>query len=259
MNDIVLQCRGISHRYGERTVLRDLCLQLPQGALCALMGANGAGKSTLLKILADHLAPAAGQVVRVGRMGFVPQEVHPALPMSVLEMVLLGRASGISLLRAPGRADHAAAHEALARVEAGHLAGRAFLSLSGGERQLVVLARALAADADVLLLDEPSAAMDWHNQALTLRLLAELAADGITIVFSTHSPQHALEFASHAVLLFADGEYAFGQPDRIMDETALSRLYRVPVRRIRLDELPGAGTAVPVFSHPLMENPESSL
>jgi iron complex transport system ATP-binding protein len=145
------------------------------------------------------------------------------------------------------------------RVEAGHLADRAFLSLSGGERQLIVLTRALAAEADILLLDEPSAAMDWHNQALTLRLLAELAASGITIVFSTHSPQHALEFASHAVLLFADGEYAFGQPDRIMDEAALSRLYRVPVRRVRLDELPGAGTAVPVFSQPLMENSESSL
>lgn len=259
MADIVLQCHGIGHRYGERDVLRDVRLQLPRGALCALMGANGAGKSTLLKILAGLLTPGAGHVTRVGRTGFVPQEVHPALPISALEMVLLGRAGGISLLRAPGRADYAAAHDALARVEAAHLADRAFLSLSGGERQLVVLARALAGKADVLLLDEPSAAMDWHNQALTLRLLAELAADGITVVFSTHSPQHALEFASHAALLFGDGEPLFGPPDTVMNEAALSRLYRVPVRRVRLHGLPGAGTAVPVFSQPLKKHPESSL
>lgn len=259
MADIVLQCHGIGHGYGERTVLRDVRLQLPRGALCALMGANGAGKSTLLKILAGQLTPGAGHVTRVGRTGFVPQEVHPALPISALEMVLLGRAGGISLLRAPGRADYAAARDALARVEAAHLADRAFLSLSGGERQLVVLARALAGKADVLLLDEPSAAMDWHNQALTLRLLAELASDGITVVFSTHAPQHALEFASHAALLFGDGEPLFGPPDTVMNEAALSRLYRVPVRRVRLSGLPGAGTAVPVFSQPLKENPESSI
>lgn len=259
MADIVLQCHGIGHRYGARAVLSDVGLQLPRGALCALLGANGAGKSTLLKILAGQMAPSAGQVRRMGRMGFVPQEVHPALPMSVLEMVLLGRAGGISLLRVPGRADHDAARAALARVEASHLAGRSFLSLSGGERQLVVLARALAANADILLLDEPCAAMDWHNQALTLQLLAELAADGITVVFSTHSPQHALEFASHAALLFADGEHAFGAPDRVMDETALSRLYRVPVRLVRLDALPRAGTAVPVLSQPLLDHPEPSI
>ncbi len=259
MADIVLDVRGIGHGYGTRTVLSDVNLQLPRGALCALMGANGAGKSTLLKILAGQMAPSAGQVGRVGRMGFVPQEVHPALPMSVLEMVLLGRAGSISLLQAPGRGDYAAARDALARVEASHLADRTFLSLSGGERQLIMLARALAANADVLLLDEPCAAMDWHNQALTLRLLAELAVDGITVVFSTHSPQHALEFASHAALLFADGEYTFGAPDRVMDETALSRMYRVPVRRVRVDALPNAGTAVPVLSQPLLENPESSI
>jgi iron complex transport system ATP-binding protein len=136
----------------------------------------------------------------------------------------------------------------LARVEARHLAQRAFASLSGGERQLVLMARALAGDAEILLLDEPSAAMDWHNQALILCLLAELAAEGMSIILSTHSPQHALEFASHALLLLGDGNYTFGPPATVMNEHALSRLYRLPVRRIRLDELPQSGTAVPIFS-----------
>lgn len=248
MAESALLCHGLHHAYGDRAVLHGLDLALPRGSLCALLGANGAGKSTLLKLLAGSLAPQRGRIERSGRLGFVPQEVHPALPMTSLEMVLLGRSAGISLLRAARRDDYTSAREALARVEAAHLAERAFASLSGGERQLVLLARALAANADILLLDEPTAAMDWHNQALTLRLLAELAGQGITVVLSTHAPQHALEFASHSLLLFADGEHSFGPPSRVMDESALSRLYRIPVRRVRLDELPESGTAVPIFS-----------
>ena len=248
MSDSALLCRNVQHTYGQQPVLRDLDLALPRGALCALLGANGAGKSTLLKILAGAMTPTQGHVEHKGRLGFVPQEVHPALPMTAQEMVLLGRSAGISLLRSASRTDYLAAQTALERVEAGHLAERAFASLSGGERQLVLMARALAAEADILLLDEPTAAMDWHNQAITLRLLAELAEQGITIILSTHAPQHALEFASHALLLFAGGEHSFGNPSEVMNEAALSRLYRIPVRRIRLDELPQSGTAVPIFS-----------
>lgn len=243
-----LALEGVGHRYTESWVLHDLSLRLPKGALCALLGANGAGKSTLLKIIAGALVPERGQVSRCGRLGFVPQEVHPVLSLSALEMVLLGRAASIGLLNSPTRNDYRAAEHALTRVEAGHLASRAFTSLSGGERQLVLMARALAGDADLLLLDEPSAAMDWHNQALILRLLAELADEGMTIILSTHSPQHALEFASHALLLFGGGDYAFGAPGQVMDEPSLSRLYRLPVRRVELAELPCHGTAVPVFS-----------
>lgn len=243
-----LQLNAIGHAYGEHAVLNDLSLDLPQGSFCALLGANGVGKSTLLKILSGALTPLHGQVRHNGKLGFVPQEVHPALPLNALEMVLLGRSGQIGLLRAPGRADYAAAQAALRRIEAEHLAQRAFASLSGGERQLVLMARALAADADILLLDEPSAAMDWHNQALILRLLRELADSGMTIVMSTHSPQHALEFASHALLLFGAGEQAFGPPDTLLTEALLSRLYRLPVRRVAVAELPHRGTAVPIFS-----------
>ncbi len=245
---IRLQLEGIGHAYADHPVLNALSLSLPQGSFCALLGANGVGKSTLLKILSGSLEPLHGRVEHNGKLGFVPQEVHPALPLTALEMVLLGRAGQIGLLRAPGKADFATAEAALHRVEAAHLARRAFASLSGGERQLVLMARALAADADILLLDEPSAAMDWHNQALILRLLRDLADNGMTIVMSTHSPQHALEFASHALLLFGAGEHAFGTPGQVMTEDALSRLYRLPVRRVAMNELPHQGTAVPIFS-----------
>lgn len=248
-SDYCLQVLRVSHDYGEQPVLSELSLNLPRGTLCALLGANGSGKSTLLKIISGILTPKAGQIMRYGRLGFVPQEVHPALPLSAREMVLLGCAGAVSLLRAPSREDYRAAEWALHRVSAGHLAHRIYSSLSGGERQLVLMARALVSNADILLLDEPSAAMDWHNQALILRLLAELASEGMSIIISTHSPQHALEFASHALLLFGSGEHAFGAPAVVMDEHALTRMYRLPVRRINLSELPDSGTAVPIFSN----------
>ena len=243
-----LQLSNIDHAYGDHRILNGLNLTLPQGSFCALLGANGVGKSTLLKIMSGSLPPLSGKVQHWGKLGLVPQEVHPALPLSALDMVLLGRSGQIGLLQAPGRADYAAAQNALQRVEAGHLASRTFSSLSGGERQLVLMARALSSSADILLLDEPSAAMDWHNQAVILRLLQNLADEGMTIVMSTHSPQHALEFASHALLLFGAGDYAFGAPDKVMTEEALSHLYHLPVCRVTLDALPRKHTAVPIFS-----------
>lgn len=243
-----LQLENVSHSYNEHPVLSSMNLTLSRGSFCALLGANGVGKSTLLRILSGSLTPLKGTVMCWGELGFVPQDVHPALPLTALEMVLLGRSGKVGLLQAPSKADYGAAHAALCRVEVEHLAQRSFSSLSGGERQLVLMARALATEADILILDEPSAAMDWHNQALVLRLLADLAEKGMTIVMSTHSPQHALEFASHALLLFGRGQYDFGLPSQIMTEMALSRLYRLPVRRVEIDELPLHGTAVPIFS-----------
>lgn len=246
---LTLHARSLACRYGARTLFSDLDFQLRAGDLCALLGPNGSGKSTLLRVLAGIRLPEAGHVARLRPHGFVPQEVHPALPLSALEMVLAGRAGRIALFAAPRREDYRAAEMALARVEAGHLAERRFSSLSGGERQLVLMARALASDVDLLILDEPTAAMDWHNQALILRLLAELADTGMTVIVSTHTPQHALEFASHALLLFHDRPARFGAPAGVMDEDGLSALYRLPVRRIDLDLSGKHTTAVPIFAH----------
>lgn len=256
---LILDARGLGHGYEDRTLFQNIDIELRAGDLCALLGPNGSGKSTLLRILAGIQSPLAGRVERLCAHGFVPQEVHAALPVSALEMVLTGRAGRIPLLGAPRRADYQAAEAALARVEAGHLASRRFATLSGGERQLVLMARALAAEVDLLLLDEPTAAMDWHNQALVLRLLGELAEAGMTVILSTHTPQHALEFASHVLLLFHDRPARFGSPAQVMDEDGLSVLYRLPVRRVSLDATGEHTTAVPIFSRRLVTSPFVSL
>jgi iron complex transport system ATP-binding protein len=245
-----LRAEGVAQSFGQRQLFSDLNFELPKGALCALLGSNGVGKSSLLRLLAGIDPLRSGQIERHGQLGFVPQEVSPGLPLTVLEMVLLGRARRVALFSAPKRADYQAAEQALVRVDALHLAQRIYTSLSGGERQLVLMARALASEAEVLLLDEPTAAMDWHNQGVVLRLLQELSGQGITVLVSTHVPQHALEFASHALLLHGGSDYQFGSPQQVMSEHSLSRLYRLPVRCLALDQASGACTAVPVFSQP---------
>ncbi|MDR2690411.1 MAG: ABC transporter ATP-binding protein, partial [Azoarcus sp.] len=250
MNTSIMRAQNLGYRLEAeksseaRWILRGISFALDQGELCAVLGPNGIGKSTLLRLLTSAAQPAEGQVTHQGRIGYVPQAVHPALPMTALEMTLLGRAARLSLLGAPRRRDYAIAETALQRVEASHLASRPFNKLSGGERQLVLMARALAAEADILVLDEPTAALDWHNQALILRLLAGLAKEGVTIVMSTHSPQHAFEFAHRALLIFDAGRHVFGTPGEVMDEAALSGLFHLPVRRVPLAD---GMAAIPIF------------
>jgi iron complex transport system ATP-binding protein len=161
-------------------------------------------------------------------------------------MVLLGRARKISLFSAPTATDCATARDALARLEATHLADRAFDAMSGGERQLVLIARALAASSSVLLLDEPTAALDWRRQARVLNLLRQLADDGLAVAFTTHAPQQALDFADRVLLMVEPERQLSGAPEDVLGEEVLSRLYRIPVKRFRLPDSERP-IAIPVF------------
>lgn len=244
-----LSASRLSWRYPHAAVpqLHELSFSLPPGALCMVLGANGAGKSTLLKLLAGRLPIQHGVIHRQEEASFVPQSTQPGMTISVEEMVLSGRVNQVRLLRAPGMKDRQICAAALARVGIQALSARDYRSLSGGEQQLVLMARAIASGARLLLLDEITAAMDWHNQATILQLLARLTQDGYTIVFTTHSPQHALDFASHCLLLHANGDWAFGQPETLIDDAALTRLYRLPVSCTPSRSTPGRRIAIPLF------------
>ncbi|EFS2651877.1 ABC transporter ATP-binding protein [Salmonella enterica] len=235
---VMLSVHDITWRYSSRhsPILKNLSFSLPQGALCMILGANGAGKSTLLKLMAEKLSLQQGLVSRGGDIAFVPQRTTVSLAVSVYETVLVGRAAHVGLLRSPNHQDYRICEEALCRVGMQHMASREFSSLSGGEQQLVLMAQALASEAQIILLDEVTAAMDWRNQATILRLLQDLARQGYTISFITHSPQHALDFATHCLLMFPEGGWAFGTPSKIITDETLSRLYRLPVRCVEIEE-----------------------
>lgn len=244
-----LQVQDLTFHYpnASASTLANISFALPPGSLCMILGANGAGKSTLLKLLAGRLPRQQGKLHCQGEISYIPQTASLSLAMNVLERVLVGRAEKIGLLQAPGKTDYQCCEKALRQVGMQASAHRDFSSLSGGEQQLVLVAQALASGARIILLDEVTAAMDWHNQAVILHLLRNLADQGYTVVFSTHSPQHAFDFASHCLLMFGDARWRFGPPHQVINDRSLSQLYNLPVRCLHTREPTGGTVAVPQF------------
>lgn len=225
---------GLSYRPGE-WVLRGLQGVAQEGRTLAVLGPNGKGKTTLLKLLLGTLRPTEGHVSRPGEVAYVPQGFDAPFAYSVLDMVLMGRARQVRLLSQPGSEDLAACQGILEKLGIARLAKRNFLELSGGERQLVVLARALVGKPRVLLLDEPTAALDIAHQGMVVDWIRRLArADGLTVVFTTHNPQHALAAADDALLLYSAEHMALGPVSDLLTTENLSTLYRFPILRSKL-------------------------
>ncbi|MDS0200376.1 metal ABC transporter ATP-binding protein [Microbacterium imperiale] len=204
---------GVSVRYREIVALDDVHLTVAPGRVTALIGMNGSGKSTLFKSITGMVRPTAGEVTiggqtpaaarRRGLVGYVPQseDIDAAFPVSVREVVMMGRYGHLGITRRPRAADHAAVDAALARVELSDLGERQIGELSGGQRKRAFVARGIAQDARVLLLDEPFAGVDKKSEATIVRLLRELAADGRTVLVSTHDLHALPTLADEAVLL----------------------------------------------------------
>jgi len=204
---------GVSVRYREIVALDDVHLAVAPGRVTALIGMNGSGKSTLFKSITGMVRPTSGSVTiggqspaiarRRGLVGYVPQseDVDATFPVSVRDVVMMGRYGHLGITRRPRAADHAAVAAALARVELSDLGERQIGELSGGQRKRAFVARGIAQDARVLLLDEPFAGVDKKSEATIVRLLRELAADGRTVLVSTHDLHALPTLADEAVLL----------------------------------------------------------
>ncbi len=234
--------RGTGGRGGGAFTLAGVSLDVPRGAFLGLLGPNGCGKTTLLKILSGTLAPHAGTVTLDGtplaslsrraiarRIAIVPQETHPTFDFTVLEMVLMGRHPHLGALTVEGPADIAIAEEALAATGTAHLAGRAYMTLSGGEKQRVVIAGALAQRPDVLLLDEPTASLDLGYQVEIAALLRRLSRERqVTQVIATHDLNLAASLCDHLVLLRGGRVLAQGPTADVLTAAHVEALYGVP-------------------------------
>ncbi len=238
----MLAARGIHFGYRGRPVLAGAELALASGELVCLLGGNGAGKSTLLKIMLGLLHPHDGQVMVAGRpltwfgrrevarrVAYVPQ-VHAApFPYTVREVVTMGRLPARGLFRAPGNADCAVVERVLEHMGIAHLAYRAYTEVSGGERQLTLIARALAQEAPLLVMDEPLAGLDYGHQVRLLARLESLAAEGYGVLMTTHDPDQPLS-GCHRVALLKDGRIAVdGPPGEVLTPDAILMLYGVSV------------------------------
>jgi iron complex transport system ATP-binding protein len=226
-----------AYHHGE-PVLRDVSLEVTANEVVYVLGPNGCGKSTLFNCLSGVYSPLAGQVLldgedlmhmtarrRARHIGLVPQNHAAAFAYSARDMVLMGRAPHLGLFETPSHADHEEADLALAAVGLSHLAERPFNELSGGERRLVSIARGLAQQSDVLLLDEPDAYLDPKNQHVVQETVVALAQQGRAFLISSHSPNNALLYAHRVIVLKAGRVTADGLPSAVLTGETLSAAY----------------------------------
>ena len=227
--------------YGERQTLRNVSFSAEKGDFLAVLGPNGAGKSTLFRCMLGLLKGYSGSIrvddrdIRnlsrrelAGCMSYIPQNHGTAFAYSVLDTVLMGTTHELGTFGSPKAAQIRRAKDALARVGISGLEERMFNRLSGGEQQLVMIARALSQQADLLLMDEPTASLDYGNREKILALLKDLTEQGYAVIFSTHDPQHALAY-SNKVLALRDGcVKAFGKTEDVLSAELLRSLYGIP-------------------------------
>ena len=228
----IIEVRDLAVSLGGKSIIKGYSLDVAKGDVLAILGANGIGKTTLLNCIVGLRQADAGTVTHAGLIGFVPQLFHATFAFSVLDIVLMGRARHLGLFGAPKRGDYEIAERYLTLMKVDHLRERPFNALSGGQRQLVMIAQALASECAIMVLDEPCSALDYKNQAIVIATLRRLNREmGLTIVFTTHAPQHGLEVASHVLLMNDRRRYRHGPVAEILTAENLSSLYDVPIAR----------------------------
>jgi iron complex transport system ATP-binding protein len=256
-----LSLNNLSVGYGSKIVVDDITAELPPGEVICLLGANGSGKTTLFKAILRLLRPKSGNIKvgsediaqwrqqRLARtFGYVPQMHTPPFAFLVRDVVLMARAAHLGPFAAPGVTDERIADESLERLGIRRLAPARYTEISGGERQLVLIARALAQQPQWLILDEPTANLDFGNQIRVLQSVAELASAGLGVLMTTHMPDHAFLCAARVVLMSQGRILAMESPEIALTEDALFKAYGVPLHIEEVPSQPGKRMVVPNIS-----------
>lgn len=242
-----IEVKNLSFSYGERQVLFDVSFAVEQGEFVSILGPNGVGKSTLFRCILGLLSDYQGSVLIDGvdartftvreaakHIAYIPQSSNPAFNYSVFDIVLMGTTSGLSPFRAPSAAAVEKCEWALEKIQISHLSQRCFHRLSGGERQLVMIARALVQDAPILMLDEPTANLDFGNQLLVLEQARNLAREGYTVIQTTHHPEQSFLFSDRILAIQQGRVLAQGAPAQVLTAETMKQLYGVDVEILSL-------------------------
>ena len=248
----IICANNLNFSYSTKPIMEDVCLNIDEAQIVAIIGPNGSGKTTFLKIINGTLFPRSGQMLIEGRdtrlwsrkdlaktVAIVPQETAPIFSFYAEEIVLMGRFPHLSNYRFEDKKDYRIVHEAMEKTDTLAFAKRRFAELSAGERQRVLIARALASEPKIMLLDESTVFLDLKHQMQFLTLLRQLnETQKLTVIFVTHDINLAARHASRIILLYCGRKYAIGNPAEVINAANIKEVYDVDVL---VDQNPQSG------------------
>ncbi|WP_424354827.1 ABC transporter ATP-binding protein [Methanobacterium sp. MBAC-LM] len=256
----ILEIKHAGFSYNQKDdIFNDVNLSLENGDVLCILGPNGTGKSTLIKCMNGLLKLNSGNILINNQsihslnkndlakiIGYIPQSHNSTFAFSVFDVVLMGRAPHLSLTSVPGEKDYKIAEEALKSLGISHLTDKTYTEISGGERQMVLIARVLAQQPQILLLDEPTSHLDFGNQIRTLDVINKLAENGLSVIMTSHFPDHAFLSSNKVAIMNGGTIMEIGTPESVITEENMRRAYNIDVKILEVDEHRKACIPMPI-------------